>query len=367
MSEEARHARMDRMGTPSLLVAFRWVAGVLAAVVLTTLGPEPLRSPPADSAASATPSEDSTPSATPSEDPTPSAPPSEDPTPSATPDAARPTPADEPSPSAGAAGPNTFPTAETAGLPAGWSPRRTHTGDLWIRTPGTVVEDLRITDGVIYVAAKDVTLRRVDAVGTKVVNDAGGTCGSGLVIEASRFVAGSAPTSDTDEAVIGNGGFTVRDVVIDGVPEGIRVGAEQCGDVVIERTFVRITAPDTCGDWHGDGVQGYGGGNVTVRQTRIIMSEREDCNGTAPFFYPSGQGNTSLTIDGLLVEGGGYPFRAGTPGTVRDLQVVRDSWGYGPVDVLCSALTTWQAHVVTVSKDGRTARGPAIECGGSGS
>ncbi|MEU4384389.1 hypothetical protein [Promicromonospora sp. NPDC023805] len=355
------------MGTPSLLLALRWVVGALAAVVLTTLGPTPLRSPPEDSTASATPSEDSRPSVTTPEDSSPSVTLSEDSTVSVTPpDAAGPTPAEAPSPSAGAAGPNTFPTAETAGLPAGWSPQRTHKGDLWIRTAGAVVEDLRITDGVIHVAAKDVTLRRVDAVGAKVVNDAGGTCGSGLVIEASRFVAGSAPTSDTDEPVIGNGGFTVRDVVIDGVPEGIRVGAEQCGDVVIERTFVRITPPDTCADWHGDGIQGYGGGSVTVRQTRIIMVEREGCYGTGPFFYPSGQGNTSLTIDGLLVEGGGYPFRAGAPGTVRDLQVVRGSWGYGPVDVLCSALTTWQANVVTVGEDGRTARGPAIECGGSG-
>ncbi|MCP2282559.1 hypothetical protein APR04_001457 [Promicromonospora umidemergens] len=325
------------MGTPSWRVALRWAVGALVAAVLTTLGPAPLPSPPEDSTASGP-----------------------------SPDAAGPAAAGDLSSSGTAAVPITFPTAETAGLPAGWSPRRTHTGDLWIRRAGTVVEDLRITDGIIYVAAKDVTLRRVDAVGTKVVNDAGDTCGSGLVIEASRFVAGSAPTRDTDPPVIGSGGFTVRDVVIDGVPEGIRVGAEQCGDVVVERSFVRITPPDACPDWHGDGIQGYGGGSVTVRQTRIIMVERKDCYGTGPFFYPSGQGNTSLTIDGLLVEGGGYPFRAGTPGTVRDLQVVRNSWGYGPVDVLCSALTAWQAHVVTVSDEGRTTPGPAIECTGSG-
>ncbi|MFD2797237.1 hypothetical protein ACFS27_27005 [Promicromonospora vindobonensis] len=324
------------MGTPSWRVALRWFVGALVATALTTIGPAPLTSPPEDSTASG---------------------------PSG--DAAGSTAAGDVSSSVAAATPITFPTAETAGLPAGWSPRRTHTGDLWIRTAGTVVEDLRITDGVIHVAAQDVTLRRVHAVGAKVVNDAGDTCGSGLVVEESLFVAGSAPTHDTDLPVIGNGGFTVRDVVIDGVPEGIRVGAKQCGDVVVEDSFVRITPPDVCPDWHGDGIQGYGGGSVTVRRTWIIMREREDCSGTAPFFYPSGQGNTSLTIDGLLVEGGGYPFRAGTPGTVRDLQVVRDSWGYGPVDVLCSALTSWQAHVVTVS-DGLTTPGAAIECTGSG-
>ena len=324
------------MGTPSWRVALGWLVGALVAAVLTTLGPPPLTSPPAGSTASGP-----------------------------SPDAAGPAAVDELSSSVAAAVPITFPTAETAGLPAGWLPRRSHTGDLWIRTAGTVVEDLRITDGVIHVAAEKVTLRRVHAVGAKVVNDGGDTCGSGLVIEESLFVAGSAPTHDTDLPVIGNGGFTVRDVVIDGVPEGIRVGAKQCGDVVVEHSFVRITPPDVCPDWHGDGIQGYGGGSVTVRRTWIVMREREDCYGTAPFFYPSGQGNTSLTVEGLLVEGGGYPFRAGTSGTVRDLQVVQDSWGYGPVDVLCSALTSWQAHIVTVS-EGRTTPGPAIECTGSG-
>lgn len=315
------------MGTPSVRMALRWVVGALVAVVLTTLFQPP--PPSADSAGESSAG------------------------------------ADGRTASVEAGTPITFPTATTAGLPPGWSPRRTHTGDLWIRTAGTVVEDLRITDGVVHVAAKDVTLRRVHAVGAEVVNDTGGTCGSGLVIEASTFVAGSEPTRDTDLPVIGNGGFTVRDVVIDGVPEGIRVGAKQCGDVVVEDSFVRITPPDVCPDWHGDGIQGYGGGSVTVRRTWIVMREREDCYGTAPFFYPSGQGNTSLSVDGLLVEGGGYPFRAGTPGTLRDLQVVADSWGYGPVDVLCSALTTWQAHVVTVS-EGRTTPGDAIECSGSG-
>lgn len=351
------------MGTPTLLVALRWVVGVLAAVVLTTLGPVPLRTPPEDPAAPGTPSERATASESPSEDPTASESPSEDATPS---DTAEPTPSEDPSPSVEPSAPNTFPTTETAGLPAGWSPQRTHTGDLHLSEPGAVVSDLRITDGIIYVDAENVTLRRVQAVGSRVVNDAGPVCGSGLLVESSEFVRSSVQTTDGDHQVIGNGGFTVRDVVIDGVPEGIRVGAAQCGDVVVEDSFIRVVPPDVCNDWHGDGIQGYGGGSLTVKNTQVIMRETADCYGTAAFFYPSGQGNTSVTIDGLLVEGGGYPFRAGTPGTVRDLQVVRDSWGYGPVDVLCSALTVWQADVVTVGKDGRTTPRAAIECGGSG-
>jgi hypothetical protein len=51
---------------------------------------------------------------------------------------------------------------------------------------------------------------------------------------------------------------------------------------------------------------------------------------------------------------------------VRHLQVVQDSWGYGPVEVRCDLLTMRQAQVVTVSDDGRTTPVRAIECDGSG-
>ncbi len=327
------------MGSSSWRVPLRWVGGALVAAVLTTLAAPPGTSPddPGASSPAAT-AQDTADAQTSSGD---------------VPDAVE------------EAASITFPTPGTAGLPDGWRPKRTHTGDLWIRKAGTMVTDLRITDGTIYVEAKNVTLRRVQAVGSKVVNDAGPTCGSGLRVESSEFVRSSVLTGDGDQQVIGNGGFTVRNVVIDGVPEGIRVGAKQCGDVLVENSFIRVVPPDVCEDWHGDGIQGYGGGSVTVRNTRIIMRETAECYGTAPFFYPSGQGNTSLTVDGLLVEGGGYAFRAGTKGSVRNLQVVRDTWGYGPVDVLCSALTTWQAHTVTVS-NGRTKPVDPIECGGSG-
>ncbi|MCP2264893.1 PT repeat [Promicromonospora thailandica] len=390
MSDGGSGATMERMRTPSPRRVLRWAVGALAATVLATLAPvlpepapsgfvsgapgpstppdpfvsglfttgRPTASPSASMSPSPSPAASGEPSGTPSAGPSvrPSPEPSDDPS-------GR--PSEEPVRTSGT--PITFPTSKSAGLPAGWTPKQTRTGDLWIRKNGTVVQDLRITNGVIHVAAKNVTLRRVHAVGSQVVNAGGDACGTGLLIESSTFVAGSGQTRDTDVPVVGDGGLTVRDVVIDGVPEGIRVGAKQCGDVVVESSFVRIVPPDVCDDWHGDGVQGYGGGTVTVRHTRIIMRETADCYGTAPFFYPSGQGNTALTVDGLLVEGGGYAFRAGTPGTVRNLQVVRDSWGYGPVDVACSALSHWQAHVVTVSSStGRTTPAEEIRCTGVG-
>ena len=65
------------------------------------------------------------------------------------------------------------------------------------------------------------------------------------------------------------------------------------------------------------------------------------------------QGNTSVDIDGLLVSGGGYAFRLGMPGPVRNLKIVDRSWGYGPIDVKCSAVTAWDAKIVTLGANGQ--------------
>lgn len=258
----------------------------------------------------------------------------------------------------------TFPTRSSVGLPAGWEPKDVHTGDLWIRARGAVIEDLRITGGVVYVAAQDVTLRRVDAIDTFVVNDVNGGCGSGLVVESSTFRR-TAGATETDLPVIGTGGYTVRDVLIDGVPEGVRVGSKHCGGVTVENSYIAVVPPAECHDWHGDGIQGHNGGSLLVLQTTITLEERADCPGNAPFFYPDDQGNTSLTVDGLLVSGGGYPFRVGTPGTVNNLRVVDESWGYGPAEVSCPAVAVTGSHLVTVAEGGRTTPvGPLEPCGG---
>ena len=76
----------------------------------------------------------------------------------------------------------------------------------------------------------------------------------------------------------------------------------------------------------------------------------------------------AVDIDGLLLGGNsGYPFRDGMPGTVKNLNVISGSWGYGPVDVNCSALTSFQAQVVTLNTAGQpVSTGKNITCTGSG-
>jgi hypothetical protein len=226
-------------------------------------------------------------------------------------------------------------------------------GTYTINTPGAVVEDLRITNGTINVTAKNVTLRRVQAVGSVIANYTSATCATGLVIEDSEIVRGTAPTTDDAWPAVTSGGYTARNVLIDGVPEGFRAqGRSACGGVAIHDSYVRVVSPDVCTDWHGDGIQGYGGGALTVRKTVIDFIDTNGCGGTAPFFYPD-QDNASVDIDGLVVSGGGYPFRLGTPGTVRNLYVVDRSWAFGPLDVRCSLVTQWQAATATLNSAGQ--------------
>lgn len=227
------------------------------------------------------------------------------------------------------------------------------TGDLWISTPGAVVEDLRITNGVLYVDAPNVTIRRAELVGSRIVNDPRSGCNNGLLIEDTTVVPRG---DDGGMSAIGTGGYTARNVKIDGVTEGFRVGGNSigCGPVVIENSWVRVVPPKVCGDWHGDALQGYDGPALTVRNTYLELAETGECGGTAAFFYPHSQGNTSVTIDGLVVSGGGYVFRLGMPGTVTGLRVVDNSWGYGPMNVKCSVVSSWSAQVVRPNADGST-------------
>ena len=240
-----------------------------------------------------------------------------------------------------------FPNASNTGVPAGWTPASTRTSNLVVGTSGTTVQDIRLVNANLVIDASNVTVRRVEIQGGRVEIRAK----SGTVLEQVSVVrAPGQVTGSGGTEAIGPGGYTARQVKIDGLPEGFRVGGKSSGygPVAIVDSFVRIVAPDQCADWHGDGLQGYDGPAVTIRNMTIDFKERSGCGGTAPFFYPHSQGNTSVDIDGLLVSGGGYSFRNGMPGIVRNLKIVNNAWGYGPINVRCSAVTSWDAEIVTV-------------------
>lgn len=246
-----------------------------------------------------------------------------------------------------------FPTARTTGVPRGWTPRRVVDGDFVVRRAGAVVSDLRI-NGDLVIAAPDVTVERVVVAGGQIDNWRGSTCHSGLTVRRTTIRKAPGQVTSGDDPAFTAGGYRAWRVRIAGLPEGFRVGGkDECGPVVIMRSFATVVAPDRCYDWHGDALQGYDGARLTVRMSRLDLVESGGCGGTAPFFYPGGQGNKSVDIDGLIVKGGGYSFRLGTPGSVRNLKIVKGGFYYGPIDVKCSALKEWQAQIVRLNPEGQ--------------
>jgi hypothetical protein len=245
-----------------------------------------------------------------------------------------------------------FPNPSTTGVPAGWVPAQTRTSDLVVTTPGAVVQDIRLVNADILVQAPNVTIRRVDLQGGTINDWPGGSpCGNGMVVEDTTIEPAPGESSSIDtEGVISYGGYTARRVKIWRRSEGFRDGGKpDCGPVRVEDSFAKIVIPSGRCDLHSDGLQGYYGDAVTVVNTTIDFVDAA-C-GTAPFFVPKNQGNTSATVDGLLVMGGGYPFRMGVPGTVSNLNIVNNSWGYGPIDVACSMVSSWNAKIVTITPD----------------
>lgn len=244
-----------------------------------------------------------------------------------------------------------FPNRSTTGVPDGWIPQQTRSTNLTVTQPGAIVQDVRFTDGAdLFINAPNVTVRRVELQGGWINNWPEATCNNGLVIEDTSIIPRAGQDYGNDsEGVVSYGGYTARRVEIWHRSEGFRVGGQSggCGPVRIEDSFAQITPPQPCGDWHGDGIQGYDGATLTVRNTTLELVET-GCGGTAPFFYPSGQGNTSVDINGLLVKGGGYSFRLGTPGTVTGLKISNNDWYYGPIDVNCSVLSSWEAKIANI-------------------
>jgi thrombospondin type 3 repeat protein/binary toxin B/toxin PA len=248
------------------------------------------------------------------------------------------------------------PGPSDVGVPPGWTPAQTRGSDLTITTPGAVVQDVLLTNGAdIHVDAPNVTLRRIKLEGGWIENDGPGGCKNGLLLEDLTITRGNGESGEGQEGVVSFGGYTARRVAILDRSEGFRSGGRSfgCGTAIIENTFIRIRPPDVCGDWHGDGIQGYDSSGLVVRNVTIDFYET-GCGGTAPFFYNGGDGgspNGHADIDGLLVRGGSYSFRMGTPGSVRNLMIVNNGWRSGPiliVDAGCSAISPWDARIVNV-------------------
>lgn len=289
--------------------------------------------------------------------PTPTASPTQSPTPAPTTPSATPTAAPTPTPTPPPAGCTGQANPACTGVPVGWQPTETIFGDWNIALPGTYSG--RRVYGDIQVKVDNVTITQTEVIGG-LINNRDVRCHNGLALDQVSIVQSVPYNNGGSVGVVGPGGYTARRLKVLDRTEGPRVGGKSdggCGPVVIEDSFIRITPPQPCpldsegnSDWHGDGIQGYDGPALTVTNVTIDFHE-EGCGGTAAFYYVGGtSGNTSVDINGLTVKGGGFPFRLGTPGAVRNVHVVDGSWHWGPTDitVACSLLVPYQVDVVRV-------------------
>lgn len=247
--------------------------------------------------------------------------------------------------------PGDFPNEATTGVPAGWVPRETRSSNMSINSPG-VYEDVLLTSGAnLNINVPNVTVRRFRLQGGSIR-----TSDPGVLIE-DTTIDRTAPETNGGEGVISYCGYTARRVAILDRSEGFREGCE--GPTRIEDTYIRIKPSQSCldaggGSWHGDGIQGYGGRDLHVTRVTIDFQSTDDCGGTAPFFYHGGDGgspNGHAVVNGLLLKGGGFSFRMGTPGSVQGLKIVNNSWDFGPVSIVdagCGAISPWEAKIVEV-------------------
>jgi hypothetical protein len=249
-----------------------------------------------------------------------------------------------------------FPSRETTGVPDGWTPRETRSEDLEVTQPGTVVEDVRFTNGAdILVKANNVTIRRVEMQGGFITNqygDAPAHCGHNLLIADVTFRQIPGQFEPSDYPVIGEGSYTARRIEVDGRGEGPRLS--DCGPVTLEDSFINIHGanPGTaaCEAVHSDGVQAVAGVGATARNNTIIM---QTYCGTSPWFVVNPAVNKGrYIIDRLLVGGGGVAFRQEVSASVKGLRIVNNSWVYGPMGEMdCSIISPWEAKLVTINSD----------------
>ena len=217
-----------------------------------------------------------------------------------------------------------------------------------------MVQDIRFTNGAsLYIGAPNVTVRRVKLEGGWISNVVSGRCGNGLVIEDVTIDRGNGESGSGAEGVVSYGGYTARRVEILNRSEGFRSGARGagCGLATIQDSFIQVRPPAPCGDWHGDGIQGYDSGGLAVRNVTIDF-DPGSCGGNAGFFYPGGPDGSpdaQANVNRLLIKGGPFAFKMGTRGSVQGLKIVNESWSYGPMDITdtgCAPITPWEAKVV---------------------
>jgi hypothetical protein len=320
----------------------RNIAGVLVIGCAILAGcKEPGTALPAPGSSSPAPTTDSsTPAPTSSSAPPASTAPSTPP--------ASPRPAPQPAPGRCAG----FPGPACTGVPAGTA-LRAHAGNLFVKSPGAVVEGVHVT-GDLIVQANGVTIlnSRIDG---QVTNYDGSDGAHPFTIRDSTVGTETCKSTGT---AIGNGHFTAERVHIRGFGDGIRASAP---NVTVRDSFLKLCTHDP--ESHSDGIQDYpASANLVFDHNTVDQcGGRVPTNGVcdlkigynAPIFVHSNTngGTKGARITNNLIMGGVYSLflwpQPGNAWIVTGNRVVNGTWTYGPAHVegLCGEIDQWSDNL----------------------
>jgi hypothetical protein len=266
-------------------------------------------------------------------------------TPSTVPTTVTPTPTETTDPPVTA----DYPTATTTGVPAGTTLTNV-SGNMVITTANTVVNAKNIT-GDVDIRASGVVIQNSKISG-KVVNDNISTHNA-FTIKDSQVGLDTGCSAWLNGA-IGIENYTALRVKLLNFSDGFRISGS---NVLIQDSFVKLCGPDP--SYHSDGIQAYGAGAASNIVIKHNVVDQRAVNGeaqTAPIFVPNdnaGQGNQgiSVVVDDNVLAAGSYSLRVFgnlpfTAPSVSGNKIVDGTWGYGPVDVNCDRIGTWERNAV---------------------
>lgn len=267
-----------------------------------------------------------------------------------------------------------FPTADSAGLPSGWTPNSTVTTDVQHSTPSAVIEDVRF-DGSgggsgwrwVQAQADNITYRRCHFLNVAMDNFIHGEG------RPARNVTYEDCTWEKTTSNVGSGrqvaaggihDATLINCKIIGYVEGIQTGAtaSPATTLALYGCYIEIDLDGITNDvFHGDGIQYIpGNANLTIRWCRIGAPNHADNDASnASVFTQSNTGE--VDIDGLIVSGGIWPITITQATTLTNVYVVEDTYSDAtPIDVVGSVTGDFSAWMCTLDGNGQPIPGDPI-------
>ncbi|MGQ0839385.1 right-handed parallel beta-helix repeat-containing protein [Actinokineospora sp.] len=150
-------------------------------------------------------------------------------------------------------------------------------------------------------------------------------------------------------AIHGDSTVTIIRCDISGTPDGIQNGP---GNSIIEQNHIHdmLRSGTYPNNTHNDGIQNYGGANLSIKYNRIdISADGKAYDGThqngAVFIMPSsGSPSKNLQVVGNYLAGGGYILRLGAPmsgAVVTDNRFGTTAGGWGEVLLDGGGILRW--------------------------